>query len=280
MASASHSKAGETRGRFRSGAGAPELVYDLVLCTDTPNGSPVMLVHGLNSCRAIWTEQVAFLSRHRHVLTVDMRGHGESQQLKSGYTVADYAGDLICLLNELKLGPVHLMGTSVGGMVAQSMAVQEQSLLKSLCLVATADEVSGIDGTALAAAIKEQGNAHVMRPFVEANTFAAGASVALVDAVMKIIAAEPDWLAAQRWQEIAGTGRLTDVETIKLPTLVIHGDRDKTVSLELGLRLAKRITNTAVFVVPFCGHMPFLENPRIFNGVYEEFLYRFDLVHR
>lgn len=233
-------------------------------------GAPVVLLHGLNSCRSVWSEQFAALRSRHPVLSLDMRGHGQSGRPERGYDIADYAGDVIALLDYLALSPVHLVGASVGGMVAQSVAIIRPALLCSLTLVGTAGEMAPIDANGLAAAIEQHGPEAVMGPFVAENTFACGANPKLAEIVMGIIRREPAWLSAQRWREIASIRPLPSNE-IRLPTLIVHGDRDLTVPTQQGLSLWKAIDGARLAVLPHCGHMPFLEYPFLFNKIVSSF---------
>lgn len=103
-----------------------------------PTDAPVLLLLGsLGSTQAMWRPQVGPLAEHLRVLTVDTRGHGGSAVVSGPATVAALAGDVLALLDELGLHRVHLAGLSLGGTMAQWLAVHAPERVASLALLAT-----------------------------------------------------------------------------------------------------------------------------------------------
>jgi len=100
-------------------------------------GPPVLLVTGLGADSMAWAMNVPGLMGSHQVITVDNRGMGQSDKPKSPYTIELMADDTIGLLRHLDLGPVHLVGQSMGGMICQQVALMAPELLRSLALVTT-----------------------------------------------------------------------------------------------------------------------------------------------
>lgn len=98
-------------------------------------GEPVLLVHGLGSSTLDWERQVAALARHYRVVTFDCRGHGRSSKPRQPYSVALFADDTAALIRALNLGPVHVVGISMGGMIAFHLAVTAPELVRTLVVV-------------------------------------------------------------------------------------------------------------------------------------------------
>ena len=98
-------------------------------------GEPVVLVHGLGSSTRDWEPQVGALARRYRVITFDVRGHGRSSKPRQRYSVALFADDTAALIRALDLGPVHLVGISMGGMIAFQVAVTAPELVRSLVIV-------------------------------------------------------------------------------------------------------------------------------------------------
>ena len=99
------------------------------------HGDPVLLIHGLGSSTEDWDPQVAVLQRHYTVITYDVRGHGQTEKPKGPYSVKQFAQDAGHLIEHLKLAPVHVVGLSMGGMIAFQLAVDRPDLLRSLVIV-------------------------------------------------------------------------------------------------------------------------------------------------
>src|SRR5688572_14441462 len=104
-------------------------------------GSPVVMIHGLGSGRRDWGLQVDCLAQSFCVMTLDLRGHGESSAAPEPYVMSDLANDVSALIRHLALGPCHVVGLSLGGMIAFQLAVDAPQLVRSLTIVNSGPEV-------------------------------------------------------------------------------------------------------------------------------------------
>jgi pimeloyl-ACP methyl ester carboxylesterase len=260
-------------------AGLPgHLTFEVSKADESPaDPTPLLLVHGLNSSRGVWDRVLPALAANRTVVTLDLRGHGESSApVDADYAVPDYAADVVAVIECLGFAQVDVLGTSLGGMVVQHAATERPDLVRSLLLVDTMCETpDGMDLSGLADAIEQDGVGKVMQEFVETKTFAPPARPVLIDLVMQTILAEPDDLVAARWRQADYHGRKRAAQ-IACPVLVVHGDRDLSVPLASGVELYELIESARLAVIPACGHMPFLEEPDRFVEEVARFLH--DLV--
>jgi pimeloyl-ACP methyl ester carboxylesterase len=112
-----------------------DLVYEVA-----GEGEPVLLVHGLGGSRNDWRPQLPALAGYR-VVRYDQRGHGASSKPRGRYTIRQLAGDAAALIEALALGPVHVVGLSLGGMVAFQLGVDRPELVRSLTIVNSGPEV-------------------------------------------------------------------------------------------------------------------------------------------
>src|SRR6266852_5404770 len=100
-------------------------------------GPALVLLHGLGSSSADWALQLpAFAARYR-VISVDLRGHGLSQDGARSYTVVQMAEDVASLLAQLGEPPAHVVGLSLGGCTAQILAARHPQCVRSLVLCNT-----------------------------------------------------------------------------------------------------------------------------------------------
>ena len=104
-------------------------------------GEPVLLLHGLGSSTEDWEPQVAALSRHRRVITYDVRGHGRTSKPRGRYTIHQFATDAAALLELLDGGPAHIVGLSMGGCIAFQLALDRPDLVRSLVIVNSGPEM-------------------------------------------------------------------------------------------------------------------------------------------
>jgi pimeloyl-ACP methyl ester carboxylesterase len=99
------------------------------------SGTPVLFIHGLGSSTRDWEFQVeAFASRFQ-VITIDLRGHGDSDKPPGPYSIPLFAKDTIALIQALGPEPVHVVGISLGGMVGFQLTVDAPDLVRSLVVV-------------------------------------------------------------------------------------------------------------------------------------------------
>jgi 3-oxoadipate enol-lactonase / 4-carboxymuconolactone decarboxylase len=99
---------------------------------------PLLLVHSLGTSSAIWDTQVAALRRSFYVIRFDLRGHGLTTTTPGPYDIAMLARDALAVLDSLGIASAHVAGISIGGLIAQSLAVQAPARVRSLILVDTA----------------------------------------------------------------------------------------------------------------------------------------------
>ncbi|MBL9101293.1 MAG: alpha/beta fold hydrolase [Myxococcales bacterium] len=112
---------------------------DIVLgYSETGSGDPVVLLHGQGGRGDAWDLQAAALSREYRVVCPDLRGHGQSSVTPRPYTMALLAADVAGLIRGLGLGACHVVGHSLGGMVALQLALDCPELVRSLALVNSA----------------------------------------------------------------------------------------------------------------------------------------------
>jgi 3-oxoadipate enol-lactonase len=110
-------------------------------CDVDGDGETVLLIHGLGSHRGDWAAQLPALRGRYRVVRYDVRGHGESSIPTGGYTMPELAADAAALIRTLDLGPVHVVGLSLGAMIGFQLALDHPTLVRSLTVVNSGPEV-------------------------------------------------------------------------------------------------------------------------------------------
>jgi pimeloyl-ACP methyl ester carboxylesterase len=241
-------------------------------------GFPLVLVHGLGYARWGWEPVADALAERFEVVLLDNRGIGESDAPPGPYTAAEMAEDTLRVLDEAGIDRAYVVGTSLGGMIAQELGLAAPERVDRLVLVCTTP------GGPKAAPMPEQTvrlMAHAptleplvaLRKFVE-NALAPNPPDGIVDRILahRIETAQPftAWLA----QAAAGVAfdawdRLPGLEA---PTLVLHGTADVVVAPANAELLTARIPGARVELFPGCGHLVFWEQPERFVRIVGEFL--------
>jgi 3-oxoadipate enol-lactonase len=242
------------------------------------NGEPLLLVHGLGYARWGWEPVVDALADEHEVVLFDNRGIGESDAPGGPYSVRMLAEDAVAVLDAAGLKRVHVIGTSLGGMVALQLALDWPERVDRLVLACTTP------GGARAAPMPEQTIRLMqeastlpvevaLRRFVE-NAFGPEPDPTMVDRIMRHRIASAQLPTA--WAAQAAAGAAFDVwdrvPEIRTQTLVLTGDEDGVVDPRNSKLLAERIPGALLEVFPGTGHLFFWEQPDRFVHVVTDFL--------
>jgi pimeloyl-ACP methyl ester carboxylesterase len=241
-------------------------------------GEPVLLVHGLGYARWGWEPVVGALAEAHEVVLFDNRGIGESDAPPGPYSVADLADDAVAVLDAAGLERAHVLGTSLGGMVALQVALDQPERVDRLVLACTtpggAEAAPMPDRTVRLLTEAQALPAEVaLRRFVE-NAFGPDPDSAQIERIMRHRIATAQSPAAWGAQAAAGAGfdvwaRLGE---IRARTLVLTGDEDAVVDPVNSQLLADRIPNARLEVYPGAGHLFFWEQPSRFVDAVKGFL--------
>ena len=235
-------------------------------------GAPLLLIHGLGYARWGWEPVVEPLSRSFDVILFDNRGIGESDAPPGPYSVAELAADALQVLDEAGVERAHVLGTSLGGMVAQELALAAPDRVDRLVLVSTTP--GGVESFPMPEqTVQLMTSGATLRQFVE-NALAPGVDSELVDRILRH--RERTAQPFDAWSAQAAAGATFDaldrIEAIAAPTLVLHGTEDAVVDSRNTALLALRIPDARVELFAGGGHIFFWEQPERFARVVTEFL--------
>ena len=104
-------------------------------------GEPLLFIHGLGSSSRDWELQLDLFAQNYQLILVDVRGHGRSGKPPGPYSIPLFAEDIKKLLQALQVGPVHILGISLGGMIAFQLGISHPELVKSLIIVNSTPEL-------------------------------------------------------------------------------------------------------------------------------------------
>jgi 3-oxoadipate enol-lactonase len=246
------------------------------------SGDPLVLIMGMSGNSTHWDEPFAELLEQRfELLMLDNRGIGRSAPVSADFTVADMAADTTAVMDAAGLERAHVMGISMGGMIAQELATATPERVRGLVLGCT---YAGGPGSSLAgpdvmqrlagpmmsgdreAAIRAGWEANVSRGFAAQdehwNRFheVATRHPAPVDLIMRQMGAIGQFDVS---------GRLA---SITAPTLVIHGTEDEMLSVRNAELIAEKIPGARLEILDGVGHLFFWEQPERSAQLVTEFL--------
>jgi 3-oxoadipate enol-lactonase len=238
----------------------------------TGAGDPVLMIMGLGLSGGAWWRTVPVLSRSLRVITFDNRGVGRSRARLHSYTTEAMADDAVSVLDVAGVEQAHVYGFSLGGMVAQQLALRHPERVRSLVLGAT-----------------HPGGPRAVRPSADVMAFfrrratmtardAARASVPFnygprcrrehKDRIAEDIRrrlAHPFPEQAYRAQILAATLHNTyrRLKRIEAPTLIVHGREDRVVPVANAEILAERIPSARLRILDEAGHLYSTEQPEV-----------------
>lgn len=239
-------------------------------------GDPVVLVHGLGSSARDWEFQLPALADHYRVLTYDVRGHGASSKPRGPYSVTQFASDLALLLERLEHRPAHVVGISMGGMIAFQLAVDRPDLVRSLVIVNSGPAlVPSNPAEHLAVwsriAIAKLRGPTAMGAVLAPRLFPSPNQGRLRRQFIERWAENDKDAYYAALRAIIGWSVLDRVREIPCPVLVVAADHDYTPvsAKEAYLPL---IPGATLKVIPDARHATPIERPEAFNTVLREFL--------
>jgi pimeloyl-ACP methyl ester carboxylesterase len=258
----------------------------------TGSGPPIVLIHGITSSSIVWEGVGPQLARHHTVLAPDLLGHGQSAKPRGDYSMGAFASGIRDLTLSLGLGPVTVVGHSLGGGVAMQFAYQFPERTDRLALVSSGGLGRSVHGLLRAATLP--GSELVLPLLAGRRVLDAGRAVGRVfgragvqlgnDAVEiargHASLGEPQTRAAfvqtlrasvdVTGQRVQALDRLYLAE--ELPTLIVWGARDRIIPPGHGRRAHQLVRGSRLELFEAAGHFPQLDEPERFVATLENWI--------
>ncbi len=251
-------------------------VNDTTLYYETAgSGPPVLLLHGLGSSTQDWELQIQAFTQRFEVVMVDARGHGRSAKPPGPYSVPQFTADIIAFMEDLQISPAHILGLSMGGMIAFQMAVDRPDLLRSLTIVNSYPELVAKNWRDRLTWYRR----HFIVRLLGMQRMGAYLGGQLFP---KPEQAELRQLIAQRWaqndrraylaatQALYGWSMAHRLGDIRCPTLIITADQDYTPVAQKEAYTAQ-IPGARLVVIADSRHATPIDQAERFNGVVLDF---------
>lgn len=241
---------------------------------DGPKDGPALvLLHCLGMDATLWDDLLPLLPKGLRLLRPDLRGHGQSDVPAPPYPMGALIRDLERLLDHLAVKDAVVLGLSIGGLIAQGLAVKRLDLVRALILSNTAHRlgapslwqgrIAAVEPVGLAVIAPSTMERWFSRPFRAANRH-------LVWQERLLKCPVDGWLGAA--QAIAHTDFYDTTSTLRLPTMVIAASEDGSTPPDLVRDLADLIPGSRFHLMRRAGHLPFVEQPAGYAALLDAFL--------
>ena len=233
-----------------------------------PDGPVIVLLHGAGDSWHSFERVLPLLPENYRVYAITLRGHGLSDHPATGYSRADFAGDILDFMNQLNIHHATLVGHSLGSFVAQKVAELDTDHLSRLVLIGSGP---GIAKNPQAEEEIRKSFAQIQDPipYTFARDFQASTIYSPIPAwFFERMVAEAELVPASTWhglgQGITAPEQVDELRKIRVPTLIFWGDKDSIFHREDEDILLKTIPHATLKVFPDTGHALHWERPEKF----------------
>jgi pimeloyl-ACP methyl ester carboxylesterase len=256
------------------------------------SGPPIVLIHGITSSSVVWELVGPQLARHHTVLAPDLLGHGQSAKPRGDYSMGAFASGIRDLVLWLGLGPVTVVGHSLGGGVAMQFAYQFPERTERLALVSSGGLGRSVNGLLRAATLP---GSELVLPLLAAHRVldtgrAVGRALGRVGIQLGNDAVEiarghaslgdPEsrgaFVQTLRASIDVGGQRVQALDRLylaeEMPLLIVWGARDRIIPPGHGRRAHKLVGGSRFELFEAAGHFPFLDEPERFVSTLEDWI--------
>ncbi|MDE2060160.1 MAG: alpha/beta fold hydrolase [candidate division NC10 bacterium] len=241
---------------------------------------PVVWIHGLGIDHRVWALQIPVFSQHFRCITFDNRDAGQSDRSSSSYTIKTMADDVIRLMDALAIDKAHIVGLSMGGAIAQEVAIAYPARVRRLILVSTytsadrrgADVLNSF--AMMRAHFSREEYARATSPWI--FTYRDYLIPGFIESTITRFLEDPYFLPADVYarQVEAALGHFTEdrLSEITVPTLIVTGNEDLMTPMRFARTLHQGIPGAKLAVIPGGGHALALTHADEFNHIALSFL--------
>jgi len=244
-------------------------------------GEPLLLIAGLGSDSSSWAGVVKMFSARFQTVVFDNRGTGRSDIMCKPYTIRRMADDVLRLLDYLKIKRAHMIGHSMGGYIAQEIAISYPKRVNKLILEGTAPVSSKRNNELFFDFFKKLRQKEDFKEWVRTWTFwsfspKTFANGNFVDNFIKLASRYPYRTSADSFkaqtEAIARFDSCHRLYAIKAETLIIEGKDDILITPDEAAVLAKHIRRGVIKLIKNSAHCIHIENPALFTKISVDFL--------
>jgi len=246
------------------------------------DGLPVIFLHGYTDSWHSYDSVLSNLPKNIHAFAITQRGHGNSDKPVSGYSPKDFANDVAAFIEKRKLGPVVIVGHSMGGVVVQRFAIDHPELTKAVVIIGSATSVKNYSSVKEFVEIVNQLNDPIEPAFAEEFQKSTLAKP-INNLYYKELVGESLKVPARVWKTILNDlmnyDPSAELTNIRKPTLVIWGDQDVFCNRESQYKLLESIKDSRILIYKGTGHAVHWEEPRRVSNDISDFIYSLNKIN-
>lgn len=240
------------------------------------DGQALVFIHGLGSSSRDWESQVPDFSKSYRVVTLDLRGHGQSEKPAGPYSLPMFAQDLAGLLQGLGIKSAHLVGVSLGGGVAFQFAVDCPAMVKTLTIVNSGPALGGTPAQAQQeierrVGIVEQLGMRAMGQALSPALFPKPEQASLRETFVERWAENDPQAYIAATRSMLGWDVTDRLGSIGCPALIVSSDQDYS-PVAMKEAYVRLMPHAQLVVIADAHHAVPIEKPREFNQVLAQFL--------
>ncbi|WP_225029449.1 3-oxoadipate enol-lactonase [Xinfangfangia pollutisoli] len=235
-------------------------------------GPALVLLHALGTSLAIWDDLAVALPRQR-ILRIDMRGHGGSDVPAPPYAMGALIRDVERVIDHFGLRDTVVAGVSIGGVIAQGLAVKRLDLVRGLVLSNTAPRIGiAAQWQDRIETVRQGGMEAILEPTLERWLGRRWRDNPAEPRLRALLAAtDPQgWIGCAA--ALSGTDFYETTATLRLPALIIAGANDGSTPPDLVRETADLIPGSRFALIQGAGHLPMVEKPAEYAALLDTFL--------
>ena len=238
-----------------------------------PNGAPVVFANSLGTDYRLWDQILPLLPAGLRLIRYDKRGHGLSSCPPAPYSMGALVSDAERLLDHLKVRDCLFVGLSIGGMIAQGLAVKRIDQIRAMVLSNTGSKIGTADMWADRIAAVNTGGIEVLADSILERWFSKSfrATDELI-AWRNMLTRQPVDGYTGCSAAISGTDFFTTTASLTLPTLGIAGSEDGSTPPDLVRETVELVKGSKFHLIRGAGHLPCVENPHEYAQVLTDFI--------
>jgi len=244
---------------------------------DTGSGHPVLLLHGVGCCSDDWTGPITHFRDRFRAIRPDARGHGRSSSPAGHWQLADFIGDLVQILDRLGIEKTHVAGFSMGGLLAQGLALRHADRVEKLAIIAatsgrTREEQAQVEERL--SFIRSNPPSTYFDQYASKRWFTADfrrTHPEIIERTRRAISANDREGYTKAYEVLVRNDLGAELHRIGHKTLVLTGENDLGAGPKAARFIAGEIVGSHLVILPRLRHHMLLEAPELVGGILREF---------